>query len=213
MTTEKMTVHKALAELKIIDDRIISAINDGTYCIANKHSNDKIKGVSVEEYKGVMQGYYDKAIDLIKRRNAIKRAVVLSNATTKVSVNGEEYTRAEAIEMKNHGVEFDEMMLEALKKQYNKAQAETLKQNGHDLEKRADEYVIGLYGSKEGKTDASNVEKIKKEFMTANTFELVDPIKILDKINVLEEKIASFKAEVDAALSVSNAITEIEISY
>ncbi|WP_368273415.1 hypothetical protein [Enterocloster bolteae] len=213
MTTEKMTVHKALAELKIIDDRIISAINDGTYCIANKHSNDKIKGVSVEEYKGVMQGYYDKAIDLIKRRNAIKRAVVLSNATTKVSVNGEEYTRAEAIEMKNHGVEFDEMMLEALKKQYNKAQAEILKQNGDDLEKRADEYVIGLYGSKEGKTDASNVEKIKKEFMTANTFELVDPIKILDKINVLEEKIASFKAEVDAALSVSNAITEIEISY
>ena len=213
MTTEKMTVHKALAELKIIDDRIISAINDGTYCIANKHSNDKIKGVSVEEYKGVMQGYYDKAIDLIKRRNAIKRAVVLSNATTKVSVNGEEYTRAEAIEMKNHGVEFDEMMLEALKKQYNKAQAEILKQNGDDLEKRADEYVIGLYGSKEGKTDASNVEKIKKEFMTANTFELVDPIKILDKINVLEEKIASFKAEVDAALSVSYAITEIEISY
>ena len=213
MTTEKMTVHKALAELKIIDDRIISAINDGTYCIANKHSNDKIKGVSVEEYKGVMQGYYDKAIDLIKRRNAIKRAVVLSKATTKVSVNGEEYTRAEAIQMKNHGVEFDEMMLEALKKQYNKAQAEILKQNGDDLEKRADEYVIGLYGSKEGKTDASNVEKIKKEFMTANTFELVDPIKILDKINVLEEKIASFKAEVDAALSVSNAITEIEISY
>ena len=45
--------------------------------------------------------------------------------------------------MKNHGVEFDEMMLEALKKQYNKAQAEILKQNGDDLEKRADEYVIG----------------------------------------------------------------------
>lgn len=34
-----------------------------------------------------------------------------------------------------------------------------------------------------------------------------------DKINALEDKIASFKAEVDAALSVSNAITEIEISY
>lgn len=213
MTTEKMTVHKALAELKIIDDRIISAINDGTYCIANKHSNDKIKGVSIEAYKGVMQGYYDKATDLTKRRNAIKRAVVLSNATTKVSVNGEVYTRAEAIEMKNHGVEFDEMMLDSLKKQYNKAQAEILKQNGDDLEKRADQYVIGLYGSKEGKTDASSVEKIKKEFMTANAFELVDPIKILDKINVLEENIASFKAEVDAALSVSNAITEIEISY
>ena len=28
MTTEKMTIHKALAELKIVDYRIISAINE-----------------------------------------------------------------------------------------------------------------------------------------------------------------------------------------
>ena len=55
MTTEKMTVHKALAELKIVDDRIVSAINSGTYCIANKHSNDKIKGVSLDEYKKTMR--------------------------------------------------------------------------------------------------------------------------------------------------------------
>ena len=39
MTNEKMTVHKALAELKIIDDRINNAIVSGTYVIANKHSN------------------------------------------------------------------------------------------------------------------------------------------------------------------------------
>lgn len=213
MTVEKMTVHKALAELKIIDDRIISAINGGTYCVANKHSNEKIKGVSVDEYKGVMQGCYDKATALIMRRNAIKRAVVLSNATTKVSVDGEEYTRAEAIEMKNHGIEFDEALLEELKEQYNKAQAEILKQNGGDLEKRAEQYVIGIYGSKEGKSNTDDFEKTKKDFMTANAFELVDPIKILDKINNLEEKIAAFKAEIDAALSVSNAITEIEIIY
>lgn len=55
MTTEKMTVHKALAELKIVDDRIISAINGGTYCVANKHSNEKIKGVPVEDYKSVIR--------------------------------------------------------------------------------------------------------------------------------------------------------------
>ena len=170
MTTEKMTIHKALAELKIVDDRIISAINGGTYCVANKHSNEKIKGVPVKEYEGVMQGYYDKATDLIKRRNAIKRAVVLSNATTKVSINGIEYTVAEAIEMKNHGVEFDEKMLAALKKQYDKAQAEILKQNGDDLEKRAEQYVIGIYGSKEGKTNTDDFEKTKKDFINANSY-------------------------------------------
>ena len=213
MTTEKMTVHKALAELKIVDDRIVSAINGGTYCVANKHSNDKIKGVSLEEYKKTMQGCYDKATDLINRRNAIKRAVVLSNATTKVNINGAEYTVAEAIEMKNHGVEFDDMLYRTLNNQYLKAQAEILKQNGDDLEKRAEQYVIGIYGSKEGKTNTDDFEKTKKDFITANSYELIDPIKILDKINSLEESISSFRAEVDAALSTSNAVTEIEISY
>ena len=72
MTTEKMTVHKALAELKILDDRILSAIYGGTYCVANKHSNEKIKGVPVDEYKGVMQGYYDKAGNLKLKKSNIR---------------------------------------------------------------------------------------------------------------------------------------------
>ena len=213
MTTEKMTIHKALAELKVIDDRIMNAISGATFCIANKHSNEKIKGVPVSEYEKVMQGHYDKANDLIKRRNAIKRAVVLSNAVTKVKIDEVEYTVAEAIEMKNHGVEFDKLLLTQLQTQYNRAQAEILRQNGDDLEKRAEQYVVGLYGSKEGKTNTEDFEKTKRDFITAQSFELVDPIKILDKINALEEKIAKFVADVDSILSTSNAITEIEISY
>lgn len=213
MTTERMTVHKALAELKIIDSRILNVVSEGTYCIANKHSNEKIRGVSVKEYETIMQGYYNNASDLIKRRKAIKRAVVLSNASTKVIIGDVEYTVAEAIEMKNHGVQFDEAIYKALKLNYSDAQSEILAHNGDELEKRADEYIIGIYGTKDSKTNAADFDKAKKDFIKANTYELIDPIKILDKINILEENIAAFKAEVDAALSVSNAITEIEISY
>ena len=213
MTTERMTVHKALAELKIIDSRILNVVSEGTYCIVNKHSNEKIRGVSVKEYETIMQGYYDKASDLIKRRKAMKRAVVLSNASTKVIIGDAEYTVAEAREMKNHGIEFDEMMCKTLKLNYSDAQSEILAHNGDELEKRADEYIIGIYGTKDSKTNAADFDKAKKDFIKANTYELIDPIKILDKINILEENIAAFKAEVDAALSVSNAITEIEISY
>lgn len=213
MTNERMTVHKALAELKIIDSRIVDAIASGTFVVANKHSNEKIGGIAIDKYQQVMQGYYDKATDLIKRRNAIKRAVVLSNASAKVKINDNEYTVAEAIDMKNNGVEMDKLLLDTLTKQYNKAQAEILKQNGTDLEKRAEQYVTGLYGSREGKVNTDDFEKTKKDFLTANSYELVDPIKILDKMNALEDKIAKFTAEVDAALSCSNAITEIEINY
>lgn len=53
MTTEKMNVHKALAELKILDDRIVKAINSVEACISNKHSNTKVKGVDIKVYTGV----------------------------------------------------------------------------------------------------------------------------------------------------------------
>lgn len=213
MTTETMTIHKALAELKILESRIMKTVGDGTYCVANKHSNEKINGVSIEDYKKVMQSAYDKAVDLITRYKTIKKAVTLSNAKTVVKIGEEEYTVAEAIWMKNHGVEFDELLLNELREQYNKAQAKILKQNGNDLEQRAEQYVVGIYGSKEGRTNTDDFEKTKQDFITSQTFELVDPIGILEKIEVLEEKISTFKAEVDAALSTSNALTVIEVNY
>ena len=202
MTTEKMTVHKALAEIKVMDDRIHTAIYAGVYCLANKHSNEK-----------VMQGCYDKVNDLIKRNEAIKKSVVLSNAVTKVKIGDNEYTVAEAIWMKNHGIDNKVGLLVKLQQQYNKAQAEILKNNGEELDKRAEQYVIGIYGSKEGKTDTEAFEKTKKEFIKANQYELLDPIGVLKVIEDLEKEIDTFKAEVDAALSTSNAITEIEVTY
>ena len=39
MTHEKMTVHKALCELKTLDARITKAIQSSTYVFANKHSH------------------------------------------------------------------------------------------------------------------------------------------------------------------------------
>lgn len=213
MMTETMTVHKALAELKLLDSRIKKAIKEGVYCVANKHSNDKIGGVPLDGYIKIMQGGYDKATDLINRRKAIKRAVVLSNAVTKVSIAGDEYTVAEAIEMKNHGVEFDKLLMNTMNIQYRNAQMQIKQENGKDLEQRAEQYVTAIYGQKEGKTNTADIEKVKADFLKSNQYELVDPLHVLDKIEGLEKKINDFMAEVDSALSVSNALTEITIEY
>lgn len=212
-TIEKMTVHKALAELKLLDDRITKAIEESVYCVANKHSNEKIDGVDIEDYKKRIQGSYDKTTDLINRRNSIKRAVVLSNAVTKVEISGKEYTVAEAIEMKNHGVEFDKELLYAMQSHYQTAQMQIKKQNGIELEERADQYVTALYGSKDSKTNTADIEKVRADFISLNQYDLVDPLNIPDKIEALENKINDFMAEVDSTLSVSNALTEIEIEY
>lgn len=212
-TVETMNIHKALSELKILDNRISDTIGEASFCIANKHSNDKINGVPLDDYIKIMQGGYDKATGLINRQVAIKRAVTLSNATTKVEISGVEYTRAEAIWMKNHGMEFCKTLMNAMRKHYDKAQMQINLENGKDLEQRAEQYVTAIYGQKEGKANTADIEKVKADFLKSNQYELVDPLHVLDKIEDLEKKINDFMAEVDGALSVSNALTEITIEY
>ena len=213
MTTETMTVHKALAELKILDGRIKKEIQNGSYCAANKHSNDKINGIPIDDFKKSVRGTYDKVTDLINRRKAIKKAIVLSNAKTTVKIADVEYTVAEAIEMKNHGIELEALLINAMDKQYQQAQAEVNRQNGNNLEERADQYVTAIYGQKEGKTNSADIDKVRKDFLEANSYEIVDPINVQDKVDALRQKIDAFMADVDSALSVSNALTKITIEY
>lgn len=211
MTTETMNVHKALAELKILEDRIDLAITSATFCVANKTSNTKIAGVSVEDYKSIIKGYWDKVNDLIARRTAIKRAVQLSNAVEKVTINGQEMTRVEAIEMKNHGLEAKRDLLRRLRNQYTNALVKIDSEN-RELEKRADNYITNFLGSKEN-AKGEEAEAARKTFVDNNQFILVDPLKIKDKIEALEVEISAFESEVDSALSVSNALTVITIEY
>lgn len=211
-TVEKMTIHKALCELKILDSRINNAISSARFCLANKHSNEKVNGVTVEEYQETMKASYNKASDLIRRREAIKRAVVLSNAKTIVKIGGKEYTVAEAIEMNNHGIDLKLQLKNAMKKQYDSAMTTIISKNSV-VDDKATEYVVGLFGQKESKTANEEYEKAKKSYIEANTMELIDPIEILNKIEALDTEIADFTTEVDSALSVSNALTEITVEY
>ena len=213
MTNEQMTIHKALAELKVIGDRIDKTISQGVYCKANKHSNDKINGVSVEEFKAQIQGSWDKANDLIKRRNAIKRAVVLSNATTKVKIGDNEMTVAEAIEMKNSGMAYKRNLMNTMNHQFVSAIKTIDKENGETLNQKAENYVTGLFGSKESKTNNDELEKVRKEYINNNSFDLIDPIKVREKIDALEKEISDFETEIDSCLSVSNSLTIIEVEY
>lgn len=211
MTTETMTIHKALSELKVLNSRIDKAISRCKFCVANKHFNEKIEGIDKKEYIDNMKASYDQVNDLIKRMEAIKKAVVLSNAETKITVAGNTYTVAEAIYMKNNGMIFYMDMLEEMKKQYADAKRKCESENSK-LPDRAEQYIISLYGSVE-KKDTDVIEDAKKQFIDTQTFEVADPLKINNEIMSLEDKINNFEAEIDAALSVSNATTEITVEY
>ena len=213
MTTESMTIHQALVELKTLDKRILEAIREGGFVTANKHSNAKINGISVKEYCDDAESRYQKITDLMKRREAIKCAVVISNAVTTVEVGGKTYTVAEAIEMKNHGLESKKTLLAQLTYDYNNAKRVADRANGDELESRAEAHVKNILGNTDMKGASEEAQRVRAEFIKAQTVELVDPLDVREKIEELNDEIMKFLTNVDAALSVSNALTTITIEY
>ena len=212
MTTEEMTIHEALIELKVLNSRINKEIRDATFCTVNKHSNTKIDGKPIDEWKTDVKAQYQKITDLIKRRTAIKKAVVKSNAVTEVNIGGETMTVAEAIEYKDVGIDFTENLLEKISTQRNLAMA-SLKNNEEVLETKANAHIVALFGSKDNDVDSSTIETTKKNYINNNTLDYIDPINTEKVITELFDKIDVFRSKVDSALSVSNATTIIEISY
>lgn len=212
-TTEKMTIHKALCELKVIGERIEKGMSKMPFVIVGEHSNTKIQGFPIADYTAQMQSAFQSVQDLIARREAIKCAVVKSNATTTVVVGDKVYTVAEAIEMKNHGMEYIKLLMGKMASELDRAKRTAEINNGQNLENRADGYIRNLYGSTDMKTLTAEASEERAKFIKQHTTELIDPIKVSEKIAALEKQYYEFMTEVDAALSTSNATTEIEISY
>lgn len=216
MTTETMTIHEALAELKVINNRISKAIGGCRFAVANKHCNTKIDGKEILKFCDEQASSYQSAVDLINRRNAIKRAVTKSNATAIVNVCGVEYTVAEAIDMKNNGTDFMVALYEKMSRDLSAANMEMTRRNGDELQARADAHIKNIYGNQ---TDVKNVvgdiKETRDEFISQQTYDLVQPtgMDVAAEMKKLEEETTNFLMKVDAALSVSNATTVIEISY
>ena len=217
MTQEKMTVHRALAELKTMDDRITKAINSVNYVMAVKHSAEKINGIKVEDFKESIKDNYKKVKSLMARRDAMKRAVVLSNASTNVKVGDTEYTVAEAIEMKNHGVEYKKALRQRMVNDWNIARIELDRNSGEAIEKRAEQYVLSVIGAqpKDAKmaVDSEAMKALRKDYIANNTYDLIDPLDLAKVMEKMMDEINEFETEIDAALSVSNAVTVIEFEY
>lgn len=212
MTTEKMNVHKAMIELKTLNSRIESAVARVQFVLSNKHSNEKINGTPVSRVIQDIKDSYQSVVDLIKRRNAIKRAVIRSNNETMVTICGVEYTVAEAIDMKNNGLKGDVLLLSKLSMDYSSAKRKAEVENS-TLDSRADAYIKSLYENADMKNLSDEIQKMRQDFVSGQAVELVDPLDAKKLIDRLDAEIDSFKVEVDAALSVSNAVTEITVEY
>ncbi|WP_195988522.1 hypothetical protein [Clostridium sp. D53t1_180928_C8] len=208
---EQMLVTKGLNELKLLDSRINRKIEEGEFIAATKVSVLNVNGkITKEAYKANAKADYQSIVDLIKRRNNIKSAIIQSNAVTKVDIAGKIMTVAEAIDKKS-SIEYEIALLEKLTMQYKTSSDIIIKEN-EKVDYSIEQLLNTAYG-KEGKekiTQAS-YDAIAEPYRKANEYGLVDALDGEKLIKEMKDKIESFLSEVDTALQISNSTTIINI--
>ena len=207
----KLTITRALKELKLLDKRISEKTTQIKFLDVeqNKYKGKALESQKpIEEFNKKVLADYQSLSDLMNRRDAMKSAICLSNATTKVKVAGLEMSVSDAIDGKN-SIEFKENLLKTMRNQ--RAHFQKAMSDSRTIIDRKVEEMISLNVGKDKKVDKDDFEKIAQPFVEANYLNLVDPLKIDEKIEQLTKYIEDFKSDVDIALSETNARTEIEI--
>jgi len=207
---KKITITRALGELKLLDSRIKKKTSQALF--VDLHQNRKnlalqsgsTKEVFEEKAKSSMQSI----LDLIERRKKVKSAILISNANVKVKIGGVEYAVIEAIDRKK-SIEYEQALLSHMRIQMVNDKNQIEKQKPQ-LENSVQELIKNNLGD-DRKPDKEDYDAISKPFLEANELNLLDPCNVPEKIEKLDEEIDTFIAEVDLCLTESNSVTYIEV--
>lgn len=205
----KISIHRALTELKTLDSRIESAIESQVPTSFKVNGKMNNPAITEAEYVTAALASKQRITDLIARKVMLKQAVMTTNANTTVSIAGKDMTILEAIAYKETAeilnswakdIKIKSMSVSASAGRFN----ERVMSNADDVVKTA--------LSTEGTPDVELIEKIRANYIKANERTIVDPFGASDVVSSMENDYQEFITDVDASLSEINAITMIEIA-
>ncbi|MBW4449233.1 MAG: hypothetical protein KME38_20890 [Spirirestis rafaelensis WJT71-NPBG6] len=206
-----ITVTDALAELTLLQKRIESAraaLEKGNLITVVEVGKVPTGFKSREEYEVNAKALVQRVQALLDRRRAIKRAIVVSNASTRVTVAGDEMTVAEAIEMKNF-IAYYEAILDTMQSAYTQTRSQYEKAQAK-IKERLDKLALEVLGKNEA-INSEQYQSLVDSFMAREGVELLDPTNISKEIERRMIFIEEFKSTCDRVLSISNATTMVEI--
>jgi hypothetical protein len=205
---EKVTIHRALSELKLIGSKIEKQIEE-ILPSGVVQKGKPVNGVyTQDDFTATTKAKYQSVIDLIDRRNRIKSAIVQANGVTEVTVAGKKMTIADAINTKSVIV-LKRRLIESTRKRHNTAKA-TLEKSNAQIDVNALQLASVALGKQGIKIGDDDVKKVIDPYLESNRYSLIDPIGIEKANEDMEKSISDFEAEVDAVLSEINAVTLIE---
>lgn len=207
------SIARLLVELKTLGKQIEDAIKSATF-IGVARKNDGMAQVmgrseGIAELEEIIKSKFQRINDLIDRQTKIKAAITLSNATTKVTICGNAMTVADAINLKLRIEKIDKPLLETMRRQH-KDSAATYDMLSAKLAGEVSKLIDDANG-KDRKADAEGLKAAIEIKQKMGSPILIDPLKLRDLIEQKQKAIEEYLAEVDFALSESNARTELEV--
>ena len=207
---KKMSITRALAELKLLDKRISKSIGQAKFVtFAKDNSKDVVRGLSKEDYNKEAKATLQSIKDLIERRSKIASAIAISNATQDIDVAGKKYKVVEAITRKNN-IQHEEELLGQLKSQLANANY-NIENNNKNVNDKLQQILLTMVGKDNAKNMTEETIKISEQYRKDNEYSLVDGLGAEKLISEMEKEIDEFMFEIDFALSTNNSLTEIEI--
>ena len=206
---EKLSLHRALAELKLVDKKLGKKIQ-GCRPLGVKREGKLVDDIYKEEvFDETAKSLHQSIEDLVKRKTKLKVSIVKANSETEVIIGKKKMTIADAITYKDV-IQYRKAYLERLEgdRQTTLAQLERANAKVEDNAIRIAEQALQKDNVKIGDND---VENVIGPYLKQNKYHLVDPLKIEELIKDMTEEIENFETEVDAVLSEANATTFIEI--
>lgn len=218
MTATTLTITRALREIETLTDRInkLNAITSnfqGYLVVAPSDLKSTNRQVEIDKFLKDGAAQYQSVTTLIARRDKIKSLVILSNATNTVTIGGNTFTIAEAIEKKKT-ISINKQLLEFLKREQQAAR-NRLEKEVVEYNRKLETFITNAKAvekSEKGKDpDMDFVARITAGYAATNYPKIYEPFRFSEEITKLEDYIRTFEDEVDITLSEANATNTITI--
>lgn len=217
MAKQTISITRALVELKRYEQRIAQALNNGTFSAVSFGEGGKTRVESinrmkvpgtVKEVEELIAASFQSVNRLILNRQALKAAIVKSNATTVMNFMGREITVAEAIEVKS-SVNQLRMAHATISNQVTMAMS-TVSTAEAKLAATIENLTAQALGGS-GKVDAVAQEAISKVQYATHRPAVIGHEYAQNNLESLQNTISAINAELDFSLSEVNAKTLIEV--
>ena len=214
----RMTVHRALAQLKSTEDRIANKILNSVFVSSTIGKTGMCKGITIEKMNAQIESDYKSISDMLRNYEKIRLAIVrnnsgIGNLTENIMYADEsrKITLAEVLAYQKHVLPLKNNMVNVMKSQFDQV-SNDIERTNENVSNQASKVLDGFAGkNSDQKIDKGQTEVIIQAYLENNQKTFVDPLNIKDLISKLSKEYEDESVWADSCLSEANALRTIEV--